>query len=64
MKGVLDTYLPRSQPETEEQIAMITTQFSHGIPFPLLKSHSKMGNQKARNTFPDLNEVVDPLLHA
>lgn len=44
MKGLLGIYLPRSLSETEEEIAVIKTQFSHGTPFPLLKS--KMENQK------------------
>lgn len=43
-------HVPRSQPETEDQMAVIKAQFSHGICFPLLKSLSKMGNSKARKT--------------
>lgn len=49
-EDVLGVYLPRFWPETEEKIAMIQTKFSHGTPFLLLKSHSKMGNQKAKKT--------------
>ena len=57
MKGILGIYLPRSLPEIEQEIAVVKTHFSHGTPFPLLKSHSEMRSQE---DFPVLKEVAGP----
>jgi hypothetical protein len=48
-------YLSISLPGTGQQIAIVKTQ-SFTWNTPLLISHSEMGNQKVRKTFPDLNE--------